>query len=322
LVIGLDSPDDAAVWRLDDEHGIAVTTDFFTPIVDDPYSYGAIAAANALSDLYAMGAEPFLALNVTAMPPQLDAAIISQIIRGGAEKVREAGAIIAGGHSIQDQEPKYGLVALGKVALKALIAKDGARPGDVLMLSKPLGTGVTTTAFIRDAVEVEYLDQAVSWMSRLNSDASVLARKFNVRAGTDITGFGLLGHANELAQASQVALRFYARAIPFFKGARNYADQGTFPAGSLDNQSYFQGSVSFDAEIDRINQMLMFDSQTSGGLLLAVPAAQAEAFLMEARGSDVPAWAVGEIIKGEGISVKFSKHPLFDQDEDPHFWFS
>lgn len=290
--------------------------------MDDPYTYGSIAAANALSDLYAMGAEPFLALNITAMPPQLDAAIISQIMRGGAEKVREAGAIIAGGHSVQDQEPKYGLVALGKVRIDSLITKNAARPGDILLLTKPLGTGVTTTAFIRDAGEGGDLKQAVAWMSKLNSDASKLAHKFGVRAGTDITGFGLVGHAQELAEASEVALRFYARAIPYFHGARSYGEQGMFPAGSLDNQTHFGGSVEFDASVDDINQMLMFDSQTSGGLLLAVPKAQAESFLQEAADMQVSVWAIGEIEEGRGISVAFTMHPRFDQDQDPRLWYA
>jgi selenide,water dikinase len=301
---------------------MAITTDFFTPIVDDPYTYGSIAAANSLSDLYAMGADPFLALNVLGMPPQLDPAIISAIVRGGAEKVREAGAVIAGGHSVQDQEPKYGLIALGKVRLDQLITKGGAAPGDMLLLTKPLGTGVTATAFIRDRVDTADFEQAVDWMTKLNSEASRLARKHAIRAGTDITGFGLLGHATEMAVASNVALQFHSRAIPLFGGARKYAEKGMFPAGSIDNQAHFSGAVKFASEIDAINRTLLFDSQTSGGLLLAAPELVAERFLHDAAENQIPAWAIGQVLEGEGVFVGSTKHPLFDQDEDPELWYA
>ncbi|HJX40411.1 MAG TPA: selenide, water dikinase SelD, partial [Anaerolineales bacterium] len=201
LLVGLGAPDDAAVWRLDDSRALVVTTDFFTPIVDDPYAYGAIAAANALSDLYAMGAAPFLALNLVAMPTDLEPEIVAEILRGGAEQIRRAGAVLAGGHSIQDQEPKYGLVALGMADPAHLMTKDASRPGDRLVLTKPLGTGVTTTALIRDQGEPGHAAEAIEWMSRLNDRASRLALQAGVRAATDVTGFGLLGHGLELAQA-------------------------------------------------------------------------------------------------------------------------
>ncbi|MCJ7676700.1 MAG: selenide, water dikinase SelD, partial [Anaerolineales bacterium] len=214
LLVGLGAPDDAAVWRLDEQRVLVVTTDFFTPVVDDAYDYGAIAAANALSDLYAMGARPIFALNVAAFPPDLPVELISEILRGGAEKVREAGAVLAGGHTIQDKEPKVGLVAIGLAAPGQLMTKAGARPGDVLILTKPLGTGVTTTALKRGAAEPADVAQAVRWMTRLSADVSSLAVEFGVRAATDVTGFGLLGHGLEMAEASSVALSLHLRSIP------------------------------------------------------------------------------------------------------------
>ena len=239
LLVGLDDPDDAAVWRLDDDRALVVTTDFFTPVVDDPFDYGAIAAANSLSDVYAMGGQPFLALNVAGMPGSLPPAIVSEIFRGGAEKTREAGVVIAGGHTTQDDEPKYGLVVIGFVNPSQAITKKGARPGDILILTKPLGFGVTTTALKHGQADPADIAEAVRWMKTLNRDAATLAREFGVRGGTDITGYSLLGHAWEMANASQVGLRFDFSKIPFISCARKYADQWTFPGGSADNKLYF-----------------------------------------------------------------------------------
>jgi len=303
LLVGLGAPDDAAVWRLDDSRALVVTTDFFTPIVDDPYAYGAIAAANALSDLYAMGATPFLALNLVAMPADLDPEIVAEILRGGAEQIRRAGAVLAGGHSLQDQEPKYGLVALGMADPAQLMTKDAARPGDRLALTKPLGTGVTTTALIRDQGEPGHAAEAIEWMSRLNDRASRLALQAGVRAATDVTGFGLLGHGLELAQASGVGLRIHSPSVPLFSGARRYAELGTFPGGSLDNVSYFGPRVTFDSRVDEPARMLLFDAQTSGGLLLCVPAESWQDLQAAAQGEEQPLWAIGEVVEGEGIQV-------------------
>jgi selenide,water dikinase len=303
LLVGLGSPDDAAVWRLDDSRALVVTTDFFTPIVDDPYAYGAIAAANALSDLYAMGATPFLALNLVAMPSDLEPEIVAEILRGGAEQIRRAGAVLAGGHSIQDSEPKYGLVALGMADPARLMTKDAARPGDRLALTKPLGTGVTTTALIRDQGEPRHAAEAIEWMSRLNDQASRLALQAGVRAATDVTGFGLLGHGLELAQASGVGLRIHGPSVPFFSGARRYAELGTFPGGSMDNLSYFGPRVTFDPALDEPARMLLFDAQTSGGLLLCLPPNAWEGFRTAADEAGLETWAIGEVVEGEGIQV-------------------
>jgi selenide,water dikinase len=303
-LVGLAAPDDAAVWRLDESRLLVVSTDFFTPIVDDPYAFGAIAAANALSDLYAMGAIPFLALNIAAMPVDLDPAIVQEILRGGAEKVKEAGAVIGGGHSVQDREPKYGLVALGMAESASLFTKDRARPGDALVLTKPLGTGVTTTALIRDRGSAEHAAEAIDWMVKLNEPAARLAKELGVRAVTDITGFGLLGHGLEMAEASRLGLSIELGEVPFFSGAREYAELGTFPGGSRDNSRYFGDRVRFDEQIGAADRMLLFDAQTSGGLLLAVPQAKLEEYLGRAERIHQPAWVIGRAQAGSGIEVK------------------
>jgi selenide,water dikinase len=303
LLVGLGEPDDAAVWRLDDQHAIVVTTDFFTPVVDNPYDYGAIAAANSLSDVYAMGGKPFLALNVMAIPPDLPADIVGEILRGGAEKAREAGVVIAGGHSIQDEEPKYGLIGLGFVNPKEMITKSGARPGDALLLSKPLGFGTTTTALKQGLADPGDVTEAVGWMKRLNNLAAQVALEFSLRGGTDITGFGLLGHAWEMAEASSVGLRISHEKVPFIRGARRYAAEWIFPGGSSDNRLYFGPHVRFDPEIDESTQMLLFDAQTSGGLLLAVPGDKLEAFFGRAAKVGLVLWEVGEVVEGGEIEV-------------------
>lgn len=303
LLVGLESPDDAAVWRVDASRALVVTTDFFTPIVDDPYAYGAIAAANSLSDVYAMGGVPFLALNIAALPPSLPHDLMSEILRGGAEKAREAGVVIAGGHTIQDKEPKYGLVVLGWVDLQQMFTKGGACPGDALVLSKPLGFGVTTTALKRDAARPEDVDEAVAWMMRLNRPAAEMGREVGVRGATDVTGFSLLGHGLEMALASGVGLRLVFERIPFIQGARAYAEQWMFPGGASDNRLYFGGQVRFAPGIDEASQMLLFDPQTSGGLLMAVPKERLNILLALAEDRGEPLWVIGEVIEGSGIEV-------------------
>lgn len=232
-MVGLDGPDDAAVWRLDDQRALVITTDFFTPVVDTPYEYGAIAAANSLSDIYAMGGQPFLALNIAALPPDLPAELSGEILRGGAEKCREAGVVVAGGHTVQDKEPKFGLVALGFVDLRHLMTKGGARPGDVLVLTKPLGFGVTTTALKRGVAAPEDVHEVIGWMSRLNAKAAQLANEFGVRGGTDITGFSLLGHGWEMAKASGVASVLSLTTCLLSPALENMLNNGPFPAVRL-----------------------------------------------------------------------------------------
>lgn len=304
LLIGLREPDDAAVWRLDEERALVVTTDFFTPVVDDGYDYGAIAAANSLSDVYAMGGRPFLALNVAALPDDLPKEISREIIRGGAEKAREAGVVIAGGHTVKDKEPKYGLVVVGFVDPRNMLSKGGLRPGDALVLTKPLGFGATTTALKREKADEGDVLEAVGWMKQLNKTASELATEFRLRGGTDITGYSLLGHGLEMANASGVSLRLNAAQIPFISGARKYAKAGIFPGGAFDNKMHFESRVQFTAPLDEPDQMLLFDPQTSGGLLLGVPADRLEAFLSRAREREQAVWVIGSVEAGTGIEVR------------------
>jgi selenide,water dikinase len=288
---------------LDSSRGLVVTTDFFTPVVDDPYAFGAIAAANSLSDIYAMGGTPFLALNIAALPPDLPIEMSAEILRGGAEKAREAGVVIAGGHSVQDKEPKYGLVGIGFVDLQKMLSKSGLKPGDNLVLTKPLGFGVTTTALKRERALANDVQEVTRWMTRLNGTAGQLAREFELSAGTDITGFGLLGHGMEMADGAHLSLMIDQSKIPFVSGARKYAEMGAFASGLFDNRTFFGGRVQFSESTDEPDQMLLFDPQTSGGLLLGVPNEKLDAFLQRAAQLDQPAWVIGSAQQGEGIQV-------------------
>jgi selenide,water dikinase len=312
LLVGLHVADDAAVWRLDDRRALVQTVDFFTPIVDDPYTYGAIAAANSLSDVYAMGGEPFLALAIAAFPADLPKEILAEIFRGGAEKAAEAGVVIAGGHTVTDDEPKYGLCVTGMVDPAHVWTKIGARPGDLAFLTKPLGTGVITTALKKEQARPEHVDAAVEWMLRLNRDAARLLARFpQVRACTDITGFGLLGHGYEMAVASGVCLEIEAAAVPFMDGALDYAAADLLPGGAERNQQYLEevdGSgeprVRVDAGVPAPRAALLFDPQTSGGLLFAAPADSAGEIEAAFRDAGVPLWQIGRVVAGHGVQVR------------------
>jgi selenide,water dikinase len=304
LLIGLETPDDAAVWRLEDGRVLVVTTDFFTPVVDDPYDYGAIAAANSLSDVYAMGARPFAALTVAALPPDLPLELSQGIIRGLAEKTAESGTVIVGGHTIQDKEPKIGLVAMGFADESELLRKDGLRVGDRLILTKPLGFGVTTTALKQQKATPEDVDEVVGWMKRLNQGTADLAVEAGLRAATDITGFGFMGHAWEMAVGAGVGLQIDFERVPFISCARKHAREWRFPGGASDNRLFYGGHVDFEPEVPEEFQMLLFDPQTSGGLLLGVPAAQEASFMAAAEAAGQPAWRVGEVVEGDRITVR------------------
>jgi len=304
LLVGLDDPDDAAVWRLDDDRALVVTTDFFTPVVDDPYDYGAVAAANSLSDVYAMGGKPFLALNILGLPPAMAEDVGGRILLGGAEVAKQAGVALAGGHTIQDEEPKYGLIVLGFVDPDKIITKSGARPGDRLLLTKPLGAGVTTSALKKQAADPADVAEVVGWMKRLNDKAARLAVAHGVHGGTDVTGFSLLGHGAEIAAASGVRLQFDYGRIPILEGAKRYAREWHFPGGASDNRLYFQGQVTVEGKLEEWELMLLFDPQTSGGLLLSVPEARAAALLAEAEKDGFPIWEVGRVVEGAGIEVR------------------
>jgi selenide,water dikinase len=303
LLVGLDAPDDAAVYRLNEQQAIVATVDFFGPLVDDAYDYGAIAAANALSDVYAMGADALLALNVSAFPDDLPIETIAAVLRGGADKVREAGAIIAGGHTIRDAEPKYGLCVLGIVHPERIITKGGARPGDLLFLTKPLGTGIIATAAMRDRATPDDLAAAVASMVRLNKEASHIARDVGVHAMTDVTGFSLLGHACEMSSAGGVGLRINATDLPLLPGALDYAAAGITTGGAARNREHFAARVRIDRDIDENVQNVLWDPQTSGGLLMAVPLEDADALTERFAESGAQAWSVGVVVPGQGVEL-------------------
>lgn len=295
LLVGLRAPDDAAVWRVDDTRAIVFTADFFTPIVDDPYDWGAIAAANALSDVYAMGGQPFLALNLAALPAGLPEEIIAAVLRGSAEKVREAGAIVAGGHTIDDDEPKFGLAVLGYAPPDRLGTKHGAREGDWLVLTKPLGVGLITTALKADLAAPEHIAAAVDSMKRLNKVAAEALGAVTPHSVTDITGFGLLGHAWEVAERSHVRLRLRFDALPFQPGARQYAQDLLFPGMASKNQRDYGAHVSFAEKLAYEDQLLLFSPETSGGLLVALTPADADAFVARCHELGQGAWVIGEV---------------------------
>lgn len=304
LLVGLGVADDAAVYQITADQAIINTIDFFTPVVDDPYDYGAIAAANSMSDVYAMGGEVTFALNVGAFPANMEPAIITEILRGGAEKVIEAGAVIAGGHTVADDEPKYGLAVTGLVHPRRIFTKGGAQPGDLLVLTKPLGTGTISTALKRNLASPAHVAAMVASMKRLNRAAAQAAQAAGgVKAVTDITGFGLLGHAMEMAQAAGHKFVFSMHQLPLLEGVVHYANEFIFPGGAANNKLYFEKEITFAPALSAVQQMILWDPQTSGGLLLALPQASLEAFQVACQERQQPVWVVGQVTTGQGIEV-------------------
>ena len=275
----MNTGDDAAVYRLDDETALIQTVDFFPPIVDDPYAFGQIAVANALSDVYAMGGRPLIALNVVGFPVALPKDILGTILVGGAHKAQEAGVLIVGGHTVDDEEPKYGLSVTGVVKPGAEVTNAGAQPGDRLVLTKPLGTGVITTAGKQGVVPSDVLENAVDIMGTLNSAASHAMTSVGVHGCVDVTGFGLLGHLRGMTRASGVAATVELDAIPFIPGARELAEQGVAPGGTHRNLESLDPDVTWDDSITDIQKLLLADAQTSGGLLISVPDAATDSLL-------------------------------------------
>jgi selenide,water dikinase len=303
LLVGLDSGDDAAVYKIDNETAIIQTIDFFTPIVDDPYEFGAIAAANAVSDVYAMGGDVLLALNVCAFPRNLPVQVISEILRGGAEKVAEAGGVLAGGHTIVDKEPKYGLAVLGLVHPEHLLTRAGARVGDIVVLTKPLGVGLVTTALKKGAAESSHLGKAVKSMITLNKEASRLIRQVDVSACTDITGFSLLGHSCEMAQKSGVRIKLSFSRLPFIEGALDYAEKRFFPGGACSNERYYKKHVVFPPGLSDEMKMALFTPETSGGLFAAVSKDSWQSLADRFDRDKHPFRIVGEVVDGQGVEV-------------------
>ncbi|MCB0044940.1 MAG: selenide, water dikinase SelD [Caldilineaceae bacterium] len=326
VMVGLGEPDDAAVYRLDETRALITTTDFFTPIVDDPWTWGAIAAANAMSDVYAMGGEVLFCLNVAGFPARMGAESITQVFTGGAYKVKQAGAAIAGGHTVNSPEPFYGLSVTGMVHPDNVMRKGGARAGDALFLTKPLGTGVITTAAKlvgpgagalgrqwrlrrgKPRLRKSDLDAAVISMLHLNRCAAQAAQAADVRSATDITGFGLLGHGSEMALAAGretgVGLRIFAGAVPVLPGAFDYIQGGYLTRGSERNPASFGKQVRFEPDVTPEQRTLLWEAETSGGLLIAVPAANVERFIAACGEHGQAAWPIGEVVAGiEGIEV-------------------
>lgn len=305
LLVGLGVADDAAIYKLNEQQAIINTVDFFTPVVDDPYEYGSIAAANSMSDVYAMGGDVIFALNVSAFPASMEPAIVTEILRGGAEKVIEAGAVVAGGHTVTDDEPKYGLAVTGIVHPDKIFTKGGAKPGDRLFLTKPLGTGTISTALKRGIAVADHVSQMVVSMKRLNRAAAQAAQATGgIKAVTDVTGFGLLGHALEMVKASNYKFVFEFSRLPLLEGATTYAADFIFPGGTANNKLYFEPDVTFHTSLNDDQQMLLWDAQTSGGLLLAVPADRADAFRAACAEREQPVWQIGEVAAGSGIEVR------------------
>ena len=303
LLTGLGVADDAAVYRMDDDTAVIQTIDFFPPVLDDPYDYGAAAAANAMSDVYAMGGEVTLALNVCAFPNGLDQDVIGEILRGGAETVKSAGAIIAGGHTVVDDEVKYGLSVMGIVHPDRIMTKSAARPGDVLVLTKSLGVGVITTALKQGSAESSHVQAAADSMKVLNRDAARLFATHGVRGCTDITGYSILGHGWEMADSSGVRLRLSLASLPFLDGARGYAERGVFPGGTRRNRDAFHRYLSIDPSVDDTTLDLLLSPETSGGLLAAVHADRVDGLLDDATRARVSCDVVGEVVTGAGVEI-------------------
>ncbi len=298
LLVGLDTTDDAAVYRISGDTAIVSSLDFFPPIVDDPYDFGQISAANALSDIYAMGGTPIFATNIVCFPKELDIEVLGEILRGSADKLKEAGAILAGGHSIEDKEIKYGLSVTGTIHPERIMTNGGARPGDRLLLTKPLGTGVVTSALKAGKLKIEQAVEAFQSMKELNKTAGLFMTGAGANACTDITGFGLLGHAFEMAEGSGVSLVFQSSMIEFFPHVKELVmKKKCRPRAIETNMKFVEDSLELGEAVDKATEMLLLDPQTSGGLLIAVPEARADGLIQGLAQERVVAFDVGEVVE-------------------------
>lgn len=297
LIVGLETSDDAAIYKITDDIAMIQTVDFFTPVVDDPYVFGQVAAANSLSDVYAMGGEPKVALNIVGFPNCLDVGILGDILAGGASKVMEAGATLAGGHSIQDDEPKYGLCVTGFVHPDKIFKNYGAKPGDVLILTKQIGSGVVNTAIKAGMAARSDIDEAAVVMTSLNKKAQQVIRDYPVSSCTDVTGFGLAGHAFEMAEASRVSFEIDVSKIPLMAGAVEYTKSGLVPAGAYKNRGYSEDRLDAGGVPEHMIDLL-YDPQTSGGLLISVAEEYAPAMMrgFEAVGMDTRVAVIGRVL--------------------------
>jgi len=304
-LVGIATSDDAGVYRLAGDLALVQTVDFFTPIVDDPYDFGRIAAANSLSDIYAMGAKPLTALNIAAFPvDDLDLEILARILEGGAAVAKEAGIVILGGHTVKDAEPKYGMAVTGTIHPDKIVTNAGARPGDSLILTKPLGTGILSTALKRGLIDDAGIASAVGWMARLNAKASAAMIAVGVHAATDVTGFGLLGHAGELARGSGVRLELHASRVPFHDRALEWIEAGCIPGGTRDNAVEHAKFTEFDADVAASMRLGLSDATTSGGLLIACGSDVSERLVKALLAGGDLAAMIGSVEVGTGIHVR------------------
>ena len=294
LIVGIETSDDAAVYKLSDEIAVIQTLDFFTPVVDDPYTFGQIAAANSLSDVYAMGGKPTLALNIVCFPNCLNIDILGEILKGGADKVIEAGAIVIGGHSVQDDEPKYGLSVMGIVHPSKVLKNYGCKVGEVLILTKPLGTGIIATAIKAQLASKEAYDVAVQVMTTLNKYAGEIIIEHDISACTDITGFGIMGHCYEMAKGSNISLKLFKENIPYIKEAKEYAQIGLVPEGSYNNRKYLEGKYELRS-IPEWFEDILFDPQTSGGLLVSCTKTEASKLMIKLNELKLKSQIIGEV---------------------------
>lgn len=301
LLVGTETADDAGVYQLSTEIALVQTVDIITPIVDDPFLFGQIAAANSLSDIYAMGGKPLTAMNIICFPRlSLDISILTEILRGGLEKIHEAGAVLMGGHTVDDAELKYGLAVTGTVHPQKIVTNSGARVGDVLILTKPLGTGIIATSQKAGMAEPEAIEAAISHMVTLNNKAAEAMLEGKVHAGTDVTGFGLLGHATEMARGCGFSFRLFFKQIPFLPKVSDYAASGLVPGGAYCNESHFGPEIFFGEKVSELERIILFDPQTSGGLLIALPKEEGKR-LLEKLGKQgmKEASLIGEVIPRE-----------------------
>lgn len=302
LLVGFETSDDAAVYKLTEDIATIQTLDFFTPVVDDPYTFGAIAAANSLSDIYAMGGKPTVAMNIVCFPNCLNIEILGDILRGGADKVKEAGAVVIGGHSVQDDEPKYGLSVMGLVHPKKILKNHGCKVGDALILTKPLGSGVINTAIKAELASSEIYEEAVKVMTTLNKYAGEIIVNYQVNACTDVTGFGIMGHSFEMASASGITIKLNQNKIPVIKGAREFAEMGLVPAGTYNNKNYLDGKYSLK-DVPEWLEDILFDPQTSGGLLISVPRDEVEKIMTDLDKLELKSAVIGEVIEKGQVPI-------------------
>lgn len=304
LLVGLETGDDAGVYQLTEDLALVQTLDFFTPIVDDPYTFGQIAAANAISDVYAMGAKPITALNIVAFPlATLDKQVLASILLGATDKLKEADVSLVGGHSIDDKEPKFGLAVTGTIHPDKIRTNSGAQPGDVLILTKPIGVGILTSSIKKDLLTEEEINHVTKVMTTLNKTAANVMENYDIHASTDVTGFGLLGHAFEMAKGSNVDIQICAHQVPVLPRVKEHAENGAIPGGTKSNYNYLKDTITYPETLDQIDKWILCDAVTSGGLLISIKEQDADACLSELKKENVDAHRIGKVINGNNGKI-------------------